>query len=291
MRSIKRVIPSQKVNMGGIILDQPLPFKGMNQIDPFLLVHHWSQTYTGGDNQLQIGVGPHPHRGFSPVTLIFKGGIYHQDSAGNKSLVEAGGTQWMNSGHGVIHSERPAKKIAKEGGDFEIIQFWMNTPQAHKLDNYNYQPLSKAETPLITSNDKKIKTYIVAGSLDSKNGKINTFTESQILRFEITKGGKTTIKIPKGYNAFFYQLDGQLIINSTNTKAKDLVWLENDGNEEVSIEGLSNANLILLAGKPLNEPLATYGPFVMNTQQEIQQAVHDYQSGEMGTLIEKEEEE
>lgn len=288
MRSIKKIVPSQKVNMGGIVLDQPLPFSGQEQIDPFLLVHHWKDVHQGGQKQLEIGVGPHPHRGFSPVTFIFKGGIYHQDSKGYKGLVKAGGTQWMNSGNGVIHSERPSKHLAENGGDFEIIQFWINTPSSHKLDEYSYQPLHKEDTPVIISEDKKIETAVIAGELDHTKGKISTFSEVLILRLEVKKGGKTTFNVPQEYNAFMYQLDGQMKINGSLTKKKDLIWFEND-DTEINIEGLEDSTLILLSGKPLNEPLATYGPFVMNTETEIRQAIHDYQSGKMGTLHETEE--
>ena len=288
MRSIKKIIPSQKVNMGGIVLDQPLPFRGQEQIDPFLLVHHWENKHEGGEKQLQVGVGPHPHRGFSPVTFIFKGGIYHQDSAGHQKLVEAGGTQWMNSGKGVIHSERPSKKLAEEGGEFEIIQFWINTPASHKMDEYSYQPLSKADTPTIKSKDKLITTSVVAGTLEGHKGKIKTFTDVLILRFEIKAGGKTSFDVPKEYNAFFYQLNGKMKVNGESTKKKDLIWFNND-HTKIEIEGVEDTTMILLSGKPLNESLATYGPFVMNTEAEIRQAIFDYQNGAMGTLHEIEE--
>ena len=287
MRSIKKIISSQKVNMGGIILEQPLPYRGVDQIDPFLLVHHWAQKMNGGKDQAKAGVGPHPHRGFSPITFIFKGSVYHQDSHGHKKLVKAGGTQWMNSGKGVIHSERPSKEIAEEGGEFEIIQFWMNTPSKHKLNNYSYQPLSKEETPVIISKDGKIKTYVVAGTLNGVDSKISTFTEALILRFEIEKGGKTSINIPKDYNAFIYQLDGDLNINdSQHTKKKQLTWFNND-DSTIQIEGISSTRAILLAGKPLKEPVVSYGPFVMNTELEIKQAISDYQNGKMGILKEE----
>lgn len=274
--------------MGGIILDQPLPFRGQEQIDPFLLVHHWEDRHEGGQNQLEVGVGPHPHRGFSPVTFIFKGGIYHQDSAGHTGLVEAGGTQWMNSGKGVIHSERPGKSLVKNGGDFEIIQFWINTPATHKMDEYSYQPLHKKDTPVITSKDGLVKTSVVAGTLEEKEGKIETFTDVLILRLEIKKGGKTSFNVPKEYNAFFYQLNGSMKVNGSSTKKKDLIWFNND-DTEIEVEGLEDTTMILLSGKPLNEPLATYGPFVMNTENEIRQAVYDYQNGKMGVLNEVEE--
>ena len=163
MRSIKRVIQSQKVNMGGIILDQPLPVRGLDQIDPFLLVHHWDDVLPGQQMQHEVGVGPHPHRGFAPVTFIFKGGVHHRDSMGRSDIIHAGGTQWMNSGNGIIHSERPYKELAAEGGDFELIQFWVNAPGARKMDAPNYQPLSLENTPKVVSEDGKVHVGVVAG--------------------------------------------------------------------------------------------------------------------------------
>ena len=129
-RSVKKIIAAQKVNMGGHILDQPLPVNGIDQIDPFLLIHHWKRNMKGGDSQKDVGVGPHPHRGFSPVTFVFEGAVEHRDSLGNRATVTKGGTQWMHAGKGITHSERPSKTIAEEGGLQEFIQFWVNTPAA-----------------------------------------------------------------------------------------------------------------------------------------------------------------
>ena len=123
MRSIQKIIPAQKVNMGGHILDQSLPVRGLDQIDPFLLIHHWKRTQKGGRHPRDLGVGPHPHRGFAPVTLIFKGDVHHRDSMGMNSIIEAGGTQWMNAGRGIVHSERPSRQMAEQGGESEFIQF------------------------------------------------------------------------------------------------------------------------------------------------------------------------
>jgi len=125
MRTVKNKSKADKVNMGGIVLDQALPYRGTDQIDPFLLIHHWTDELKGNQKQQNVGVGPHPHRGFSPVTFIFNGGVHHRDSKGHESVVLSGGTQWMNSGSGIIHSERPTKELAENGGKFEIIQFWI----------------------------------------------------------------------------------------------------------------------------------------------------------------------
>lgn len=285
MRSIKKIINAPKVNMGGIILDQALPVGEIDQIDPFLLVHHWKQIHVGGKKQKDLGVGPHPHRGFSPVTFIFQGAVHHQDSRGNNSIIEAGGTQWMNSGMGIVHSERPTKEMAENGGEFELIQFWINAPAKHKMNLPSYQPLTKEETPIILSDG--INIAVVAGELNGIKGKINSYSPLLALRLDISKGGKMEIPIPENYNAFLYQLDGSLKINNeNNTITKDLTWFHNDG-KSIHIEGLAETRAILLAGEPIDEEINSYGPFVMNTQTEIMQAMRDYQMGKMGILIEE----
>jgi len=286
MRTIRKIIKAEKINMGGIILDQALPIGGIDQIDPFILVHHWRQTLAGGQKEKDLGVGPHPHRGFAPVTFIFEGAVNHRDSRGFNSVIEAGGTQWMNSGMGIVHSERPPKSLAENGGVFEIIQFWVNAPAKNKMDPPSYQPLAKEETPVVLSADKKIKMSVVAGDLNGTKGPINPYTPMLVLRLEIKKGGKTIIPIPEDYNAFIYQLDGSLKINNEKiTSIKDLSWLNNDG-IGIEIEGVEDTRAILLAGEPINEKITTYGPFVMNTQTEIMEAMRDYQMGKMGVLIE-----
>lgn len=286
-RSIKKVIGAQKVNMGGILLDQAIPLHGVDMIDPFLLIHHWDNELKPGKRQHETGVGPHPHRGFTPVTFIFKGGIYHQDSMGNKQVVYEGGTQWMHSGKGIIHSERFPKKLVEEGGDLEFIQFWVNVPANRKMVEPSYQPLDVADTPMIPSADNKVRSYLVAGVLDNKKGPIKTETDLFLMRFEMQKGGKIEVPVPKDYNALVYQLDGKLSINSgaKQTRAKDMVWYNNDG-DGITLEALEDTRAILLSGRPINEPVATYGPFVMNHEGEIKQAIMDYQAGKMGILNE-----
>ncbi len=270
--------------MGGILLDQPLPYHGVDQIDPFLLVHHWAYTYKGGQQQRDIGVGPHPHRGFAPVTFIFKGAVHHRDSRGNDGIIEAGGTQWMNSGMGIIHSERASKELAQHGGEFEIIQFWVNAPAKNKMDQPSYQPLTAEETPTVI--DKKVKVGVVAGEFNGTEGNIKPYTNLLALRLEMEAGGTVTIPIPENYNAFIYQLDGMLETSGTTTHKKNLTWLNNDG-KSITIKALENTRAILLAGEPINEEVTAYGPFVMNTNTEVLEAMRDYQMGKMGVLIEE----
>lgn len=287
LRSVKRIIPAQKVNMGGIFLDQSLPMRDVDMIDPFLLVHHWSDKLKGGKHQRDVGVGPHPHRGFSPVTLIFKGAVHHRDSLNTSSIIEAGGSQWMNSGKGIVHSERPPKEMAENGGDFELIQFWANTPANKKMEPAKYQPLTAENTPVICSPDGKVKMGVVAGKVNDVEGPIELMTPMLVTRLDMEEGGEIEIPIPESFNAFAYPLDGKLTVNDTKTvKGKDLTWFNNDG-KSIKLKAEVPTRVMMLAGEPLNEPVSSYGPFVMNTQTEIMEAMRDYQQGKMGVLIEE----
>lgn len=284
-RTINRVYNSQKVNMGGIILDQPLPQRDLDMLDPILLIHHWNDKLPGNQKPENLGVGPHPHRGFSPVTFIFKGGVHHRDSSGISGVIYEGGTQWMNSGRGIVHSERPNNELAKNGGQFELIQFWVNSPAESKMNNYHYQPLTKEETPVVRSEDGKIQFGVVAGNLGKTKGPITTTSPMLTLRIDAESGGKMNLEIPASYNALLYILDGSLSVNGNTYNDKQLLIFNKDG-EGIRIESNVDTRAILLSGEPINEPVVSYGPFVMNSQKEIMEAIRDYQSGKLGQLVE-----
>lgn len=284
MRTIKQIIPAQKVNMGGHLLDQPLPVQGVNSIDPFLLIHHWKSELPGGQKPQEAGVGPHPHRGFSPVTFIYKGGIEHRDSRGHRAIVKEGGTQWMFAGMGITHSERFPKELVEQGGDLEFIQFWVNVPAKHKMEQPFYKPLSKEETPFIKKGDSQI--YIVSGELEGVKGAVETYTPQLLLRGTIAKDDKVEIKVPTNYNALLYLLDGSLKLGEQTANAKDMIVFDNN-KETITIKGLKETRFMLLAGEPIGEKVESYGPFVMNNQTEVMQAMRDAKMGKMGVLIEE----
>ena len=286
MKTIKKIIKSQKVDMGGIILDQPLPNQFIDQLDPFLLIHHWNDRLKGNQRQNEAGVGPHPHRGFSPVTLIFKGGVHHRDSRGNDSIVMEGGTQWMFSGLGITHSERPYKELAENGGDFEIIQFWVNVPSKNKMQQPEYKPISKEHTPTFISDDNKVNVGIVSGEFKNIKGAVETLTPVTTLRMNFEKEGKVSFNISASQNSLIYILDGHVNINGEEATGKDFILFNNDG-DEITIKASQPTRLILLAGEPIGEEVVSYGPFVMNTHTEIMEAMRDAQMGKMGVLIEE----
>ncbi|HRH60503.1 MAG TPA: pirin family protein [Chitinophagaceae bacterium] len=286
-RTIKEIIYADMFNMSGFLVRQPIPSATIEQVDPFLLLHHADVKVPEHTPVNKSGVGPHPHRGFSPVTFIFKGGVHHRDSRGNDNIVYAGGTQWMNAGMGIIHSERPPHDIFEKGGRQEIIQLWVNTPAAHKMDQPSYQPLTKEETPPIISDDKLATISIISGELNGVKGKIKPLSPVNTFTAEMKKGGKYFFEIPASHNAFIYLLDGEIKINGVqNGYGKHAIIFQNDG-AGFHVEAIEDTRIFIGSGEPLNEPVASHGPFVMNSETELLHAFRDYQMGKMGVLIEE----
>ena len=270
--------------MGGHLLDQPLPSQELDMVDPFLLIHHWKNILPGKQHPRDVGVGPHPHRGFSPVTFIFKGEVQHRDSIGNKATVGPGGTQWMFAGKGITHSERMGEELVEKGGEVEFIQFWVNAPAKYKMEAPYYQPISMEETPLVES--EKSKIWVVSGEFQQVKGSAPTYSAQLLLRGELQESGEVIIPVPEKFNTIVYLLDGNLTINGKEAKEKDMLVFDNRGSD-IEIKANKDTRYIVLAGEPLNEPVASYGPFVMSNQTEIMQAVRDSQMGKMGILIEE----
>ncbi|MBL7858517.1 MAG: pirin family protein [Cyclobacteriaceae bacterium] len=285
-RTVSRLLYAQQVDMGGMPIRQPLPTQQVQQIDPFLLLHHAdvkAPTHVEPDH---AGIGPHPHRGFSPVTFIFKGGVHHRDSRGNNSTIYAGGAQWMNAGMGILHSERPPHDIHEVGGRQEIIQLWINTPAKHKMDQPAYFPLRSDEAPVLTSDDGNVKGKVFAGEIRGVKGPIPSQTIVNAATLEFKSGGTISIPLPSSHNAFVYLLDGKMKVEGFGlVDGLYLVHFKNDG-DGISLEAVEDTRVLLMSGEPLHENVVSYGPFVMNTQTEIMEAMRDYQIGKMGALIE-----
>jgi quercetin 2,3-dioxygenase len=285
-RTVSRLLYAHPMDMGGLPIRQPLPTQQIEQIDPFLLLHHADVKAPKHVKPDHAGVGPHPHRGFSPVTFIFKGGVHHRDSRGNDSTIYAGGAQWMNAGMGIMHSERPPDDIHEIGGRQEIIQLWINTPAEHKMDQPAYYPLSAEEAPVINSEDGKVTGHVFSGEVLGVKGPIPSHTIVNSATLEFKKDGKISIPLPESHNAFIYLLDGKLNVTGFGmVEELHLVHFKNDG-EGIELEAQEDTRVLLLSGEPINEKVVSHGPFVMNNQTQIMEAMRDYQMGKMGILIE-----
>ena len=285
LNTIKLTGDSAYVNMGPIKLRQPIPTPAISGIDPFILLHHY------GPYKIEIGnnpfdLGPHPHRGFEPVTFLIEGEQLHRDSLGNESIVKAGDVQWTTAGRGIIHAEAPTKAFVEKGGILEGIQLWLNLPAEKKMIPANYQHVAKAEFKQVVSKDKKVTINVIAGALNGINGRIRTQTPVNAYMVDVLAQGTTTIAIPVEQQAFVYLLKGHVIINNTTQLKlgeKQLAQFNQDG-QGFSVTGTTDSKLLVLSGVPFNEPVKTYGPYVMNTQTELMEAMRDYQMGKMGFL-------
>lgn len=286
-RTVSQLLYAQPVDMGGFPVRQPFPTQRVEHIDPFLLLHHADIEVPQYVDPDDAGVGPHPHRGFSPVTFIFKGGVHHRDSRGNDSVIYAGGAQWMNAGMGIIHSERPPHDIHEIGGHQEIIQIWINTPAAHKMDQPAYFPISAETVPKFVSDDKKVRLRVFSGELYGLKGSVQANSEVNAATLELKQGGHIAIPLPEGHNAFIYLLDGKLTVDGFGLiEGLHAAVFERDG-DGIVLEANEDTRVLLMSGEPLNEKVVSHGPFVMNTETQILEAMRDYQVGKMGVLIEE----
>ncbi len=285
LNTIKRVGRSDFVNMGPIQLRQPIPTRTIDNIDPFILLHHYGP-YEISEQNNPFDLGPHPHRGFEPITFLIQGEQLHRDSLGNESVVKAGDVQWTTAGRGIIHAEAPTKSFVQKGGTLEGIQLWLNLPAEKKMMEANYQHIANDDFNVVSSEDDKVKIQIIAGELDSINGRIQTQTAVNAFMIDITKESKYDIKVPSLHQSTIYLLKGDVLINDSESlkiNENQLIEFNQDG-DGFSIIGNEDSKLLFLSGEPINEPVTTYGPYVMNTQTEIMEAMRDYQMGKMGFL-------
>lgn len=285
LNTIKTVGRSDFVNMGPIELRQPIPTKQMENIDPFILLHHYGP-YTISEDSNPFDLGPHPHRGFEPITFLIQGEQLHRDSLGHESVVKSGDVQWTTAGRGIIHSEGPTKEFVQKGGTLEGIQLWLNLPSEKKMITPNYQHIKNEDFNVVTSKDGKVSIQVIAGNLEGKNGKIATQTSVNAFVIDIEEGGEHVIGIDKNHQSLLYLLNGNVSINDELDLILDenqLVEFNQDG-DQFLLKGRSKSKLLFLSGTPFNEKVTSWGPYVMNTQTEIMEALRDYQQGKMGFL-------
>ena len=281
LRSIAYKGTSDYVNMGGNLIRQPLPTQELDQVDPFLLLHHYK--YEVGPYSPGLSLSPHPHRGFEPVTFIFKGEQLHRDSLGNEGVLNAGDVQWMTAGSGVIHDEGPSKEFK---GTMEGIQLWVNLPKKFKMTTPKYQDIKAELMPKIPLENEKGTIKVVAGELNGQKGPVSTFTEINAFIANMEASGKITIPIPKNHELLIYLLEGETRINDTQTLKLDklqMLTFQKDG-EAILLEANKDSTLLILSGEPIEEKVTSWGPYVMNSQTEIMEALRDYQQGKMGHL-------
>jgi len=260
---------------------RPFPTARLDHLDPFLLLDRMGPA-THGPGEAK-GAPDHPHRGFETVTYVLEGAIEHGDSQGNHGRIGAGDVQWMTAGSGVVHSEMPSAEIRRDGGRMHGFQLWVNLPRRDKMMKPRYQELRASEIPTATSADGMTTVTVIAGESLGTRASIDTRTPIIYLHVRLAAGARFTQAVPSTYNAFAFIISGEAAFADHTARENDAVIFERDG-DEVFITSAGGAELLLIAGVPLNEPIARYGPFVMNTPGEIRQAMIDYQSGRFGEI-------
>lgn len=278
LRPVKSIGNPLYTSVGPLRVAQPLPTHDIDYLDPFVLLHHAGpQDVVAGADEHRID--PHPHRGFAPVTFVYDGAVLHRDSLGNESIVRAEGVQWINAAKGIVHSEGPAPELRRDGGTLELIQLWVNVPRSTKMMDASYQELSPERIPLVELPGVRLR--VVSGAAFGAVGPAITQSPVTSVMMWMEAGASLHWDVTDP-TAAVYVLGGTVLIGGLVTNAGHLAVLgEGSG---VTMEAQEGARLLLLAGQPLNEPVATGGPFVMNTKQEVYQAFMDYQSGLMGVL-------
>jgi len=281
MRTIKQQHQAVSAPIADLTTYRVLPTQSVDYLDPFLFLnHHGPQVYRPNNRGLPFG--PHPHRGFETVTFILAGDIMHQDSGGHESVIEAGGIQWMTAGSGLIHAEVSSPAFKRTGGDLEILQLWVNLPAKYKMVAPSYIGLQKADIPEAVQDEGRVTIHAVSGDWLGTAGALQPLAAIQLATVEMKPGGKLALTIPAEHTIFFYTIRGKLRVNGQETEARRLLEFNYDG-DELHLEALSDAVVLLGHAAPFQEPVVAAGPFVMNTEAEIQQAYQDYRAGKFGT--------
>lgn len=250
------------------------------QVSPFLLFDYAGPTEFPAGNH-RHGVDRHPHRGFETVTLAFQGEIEHGDSSGAHGIIGPDEVQWMTAGSGVVHEEKQSEAFAQRGGALEMIQLWVNLPKAHKMTAPKYQTLSRDEIPVVELPGGAGLVRVIAGGFEGTTGSAETFTPVVLWDVRLQPGGKAKFSIPSGLNANVFARKGEIKLEGQTVQEAQLATLSQEG-EEFEISTDEGASVVILGGEPIDEPTVFHGPFVMNTFEEIREAVADYQAGRMG---------
>lgn len=253
------------------------------QLSPFLLLDHAGPADFEPSRERR-GVGQHPHRGFETVTIVYKGEVAHRDSTGQGGVIGPGDVQWMTAGAGILHEEFHSEAFTEAGGTLHMVQLWVNLPARDKMTRPGYQAIADAQIPAVPLPADAGTVRVIAGAYAGHAGPAQVHSPMQVWDVQLTRGRSTELPVQEGWNTALVVIQGSLVVNgSTQAGADQLVVLRREGSN-VHVEAGSDARFLVLSGEPLDEPVVGYGPFVMNTEQEIQQAIADFNSGRFGQI-------
>ena len=281
-REVSKIVTAHRQREGGgFIVRRPFPSTGFRHADPFLLLDEMGPVEYGPGEA--IGAPDHPHRGFETVTYVLEGEMEHEDSAGHRGRLGAGDVQWMTAGRGIVHSEMPSRAMRQRGGRMHGFQIWVNLPARDKLTAPRYQEIPRAAIPEAATPDGRAVVHVIAGEALGAKAVIETRTPIGYLHWIFSPGASVDVPVPADHAAYVYVFEGAVRAAGREVKDGQLAVLD-DGNR-VQLEASERAQALLLTGVPLREPVVQYGPFVMNTEKEIVQAIEDYQAGRLGEIV------
>jgi redox-sensitive bicupin YhaK (pirin superfamily) len=282
-REATRIVTAHKQREGGgFIVRRPVPTLGLDIVDPFLLIDEMGPVeYRPGE---AVGAPDHPHRGFETVTYVLSGEMEHEDSAGHRGALRPGDVQWMTAGAGIVHAEMPSERMREEGGRMHGFQIWVNLPARLKLTRPRYQEIPAAQIPEARTSDGRALVKVIAGEALGARAVIDTQTPIVYQDWSLKDGADVTVPIPADHQALVYVFEGAAQVGDHGKEVKEgQLALLGEG-DAVRLRGAGGGRLLLLAGVPLREEVARYGPFVMNTEAELMDAVNDFRSGKMGEI-------
>ncbi|HAT4283640.1 TPA: pirin family protein [Clostridium perfringens] len=286
-RTIENIFKAPEPHMvgDGFRVSQYIPtgIKSMERLSPFLLLDY-NAPYYFKPSETRLGVGAHPHRGFETVTIAYDGKVEHHDNKGNHGIIGPGDVQWMTAASGIMHKEYHETEFSKNGGIFHMVQLWVNLPKDKKMIEPKYQPLLKEEMGVLKLDNDKGEINIIAGEVNGVKGPANTFTNINLYNINLKNYGNTTLSEPKNFNTAILILKGDAKVNEDKIfKEGDFIVFDNvEG--DILLESLTEESLFLvLSGEPINEPVVSHGPFVMNTLGEILDAYEDFRNNKFGT--------
>jgi len=254
-------------------------------MSPFYMLDYNGKIEFSARNEPR-GVGVHPHRGFETVTIAYHGAVAHHDSAGNSGVIYPGDIQWMTAAKGILHKEYHEENFSKKGGVFQMVQLWVNLPAKDKMTTPKYQGIKQQDLHIVELPNDGGKIEVIAGNYQGKNGNASTFSTIEMYNARLNKGAKVDFSFSENFNTGFIIIEGSIKVNGNETaKTDQFIHFKNEG-ENIELEALENSIVLILSGEPINEPIVAYGPFLMNTGEEIQQALADYNEGKFGYLEE-----
>ena len=256
----------------------------MKRMSPFLLMDYAPVHYFPPNNGAPLGVGSHPHRGIETVTIAYKGKVEHNDSTGAGGVIKEGGIQWMTSGKGILHKEYHEKHFSKKGGDMQMVQLWVNLPAKYKMTEPKYQNIENEDLAKVNLGNGIGSIDIIAGEFENNKGPASSFSPLNLFNLKLNKGKGTSLSFKESHNTGLLIIKGNVTINNSEKAPTNHFVLFNNKGSEFTLRADDDAEILILSGEPIDEPIASYGPFVMNTNDEIRQTIDDFNSGKFGYL-------